>query len=281
MDLTDQQKMLIILSYMKGDNAAGRFVDLMVTTRGIDTMLFTSFEEKLKKSFQPTALVWNTEAALFVLKQGKESVKDYFIWLYQLTKEAKFSVIYHGCTIVNLIWQAVKSEIVESVKWNQPDLIDSTNSQVWETALVKAGEILNQIAKRKQSIYAMRPTYNPCFVPRTQTQQWQFPPPASPPPTPASSTPHLNQPGVFPGCGMSMELGKAQAAGICWVCKKRWPCSDHPPHPHHQIHGITLNGQEISGELFGALQSMMDKAKKDTPQFFQDIVEDLGFQSVQ
>ena len=54
---TDQQKMLIILSYMKGDNAAGRFADLMVTTRGIDTMSFASFEKKLKKTFQPAALV--------------------------------------------------------------------------------------------------------------------------------------------------------------------------------------------------------------------------------
>ena len=149
MDSTDQQKMLIILSYMKGDNAAGRFADLMVTTRGINTMSFTSFEENLKKSFQPTTLVRNTETALFVLKQGKESIKDYFTWLYQLAKEAKFSVTYHGCTIVNLIWQTVKSEIVEFVKRNQPDLIDSTNSQVWETALVRAEEILNQITKIK------------------------------------------------------------------------------------------------------------------------------------
>ena len=47
-DLTDRQKMLIILSYMKGDNAAGRFADLMVTTRGINTMSFASFKEKLK-----------------------------------------------------------------------------------------------------------------------------------------------------------------------------------------------------------------------------------------
>ena len=63
---------------MKGENAAGRFTDLMVTTRGIDTMSFTSFEEKLKKTFQPAALVQNVETTLFALKQGKESVEDYF-----------------------------------------------------------------------------------------------------------------------------------------------------------------------------------------------------------
>ena len=70
--------MLIMLSYMKGNNMAGRFADLMVTTRDIDTMSFTSFEEKLKKIFQPATLVQNTETALFALKQGKESIKDYF-----------------------------------------------------------------------------------------------------------------------------------------------------------------------------------------------------------
>ena len=78
-----------------------------------------------------------------------------------------------------------------------------------------------------------------------------------------------------------MELEKAQVAGICWVCKKLWPCSDHPPRPHCQICGITLNGQEISEEIFGALQAMMDKAEKDASQFSQDIVEDVGFQSIQ
>ena len=139
--------MLIILSYMKGDNAAGRFTDLMVTTRGINTMSFASFKEKLKKTFQPATLVRNAEAALFVLKQGKESIEDYFTQLYQLAEEAKFSVTYHGRTIVNLIQQAVKLEIMEFVEQNQPDLIDSMEPQVWETALVQAEEILNQIAE--------------------------------------------------------------------------------------------------------------------------------------
>ena len=282
---TDRQKMLIILSYMKGDNAAGRFTDLMVTTRGIDTMSFASFKEKLKKTFQPTALVWNAGTALFALKQGKKSIEDYFTRLYQLAEEAKFSVTYHGRTIVNLIRQAVKSEIVEFIEQNQPDLINSTEPQVWEMALVWAVETLNQIAERKRSVYAMGPTYNPCFVPRTQTQQprqSQFPPPASPPPPipTLSSSPHLNEPGVFPGRGAPMELGKVQVAGICQVCKKSWPYPVHPPCPRCQICCITYNGQEISGDMFGALQAMIDQAEKDSTSFSPDVVQDLGFQSV-
>ena len=265
--------MLIILSYMKGDNAAGRFANLMVTTRGIDTMSFTSFKEKLRKMFQPAALVQNAETALFALKQGKESVEDYFTRLYQLAEEAKFSVTYHGRTIVNLIRRAVKSEIVEFVKRNQPNLIGSTEPQVWETALVRAEEILNQITERKRSVFATGPTYNPRFVPRTQTPQKQSTPPLvnSTLPT-SSSSPHPNQASVFPGRGAPMELGKAQAAGICRVCKKPWPCPDHPPRPRCQIHGVTFNGQEISSDMFGTLQAMMEQAEKDS---------DSGFQSVQ
>ena len=100
----------------------------------------------------------------------------------------------------------------------------------------------------------MGPTYNPYFIPKTQTQQQQFPPPTGPPPPILLSfMPHPNQPGVFPGCGMPMELEKAQAAGICRVCKKPWLCPDHSPHPHYQIRGVTFNGQEISREMFGVL----------------------------
>ena len=264
--------MLIILSYMKGDNAAGRFADLMVTTRGIDTMSFTSFEEKLRKTFQPAALVRNAETALFALKQGKESVEDYFTRLYQLAEEAKFSVTYHGRTIVNLIRRAVRSEIVEFVERNQLDLIDSTEPQVWETVLVRAEEILNQIVERKRSVFATGPTYNPQFVPRTQTSKQSNPPPAN---TPSSSTPtstpHPNQAGVFPGRGVPMELGKAQAAGICCVCKKLWPCLDHLHRPRHQIRGGTFNGQEISSDMFGTLRAMMEQAEKDSESGFQSV----------
>ena len=212
-------------------------------------------------------------------------MEDYFTRLYQLAKEAKFSVTYHGRTIVNLIRRAVKSEIVEFVERNQPDLIDSTEPQVWETALVRAEEILNQIMERKRSVYATGPTYNLRFVPKTQTPQKQsYPPPAGPPPLSpptSSSAPHPNQAGVFPGRGVPMELGKAQAAGICRVCKKPWLCPDHPPRPRCQIHGITFNGQEIYGEMFGALQAMMDQAEKDSASFSSDVVQDSGFQSVQ
>ena len=270
---TDRQKMLIILSYMKGDNAAGRFADLMVTTRGIDTMSFTSFEERLRKMFQPAALVRNAETALFALKQGKESVEDYFTRLYQLAEEAKFSVTYHGRTIVNLIRRAVRSEVVEFVERNQPDLIDSTEPHVWEAALVRAEEILNQIAECKRSVFATGPTYNPRFVPRAQTPQKQSnPPPASTSsPIPPVSTPHPNQAGVFPGRGAPMELGKAQAAGICRVCKKPWPCPDHPPRPRRQIRGVTFNGQEISSNMFGTLRAMMEQAEKDAESGFQSV----------
>ena len=70
-------------------------------------------------------------------------MEDYFTRLYQLAEEVKFSITYHRRTIVNLIQRAVRSDIVEFVKRNQPDLIDFTEPQVWETALIRAEEILH------------------------------------------------------------------------------------------------------------------------------------------
>ena len=71
--------------------------------QGASTLCHLPVSKKNLKTFQPAALVRNAETALFALKQGKESVKDYFTWLYQLAEKAKFSVTYYGCTIVNLI----------------------------------------------------------------------------------------------------------------------------------------------------------------------------------
>ena len=50
---SDWQKVLIILSYMKGQNAAGQWVDLYVT-QGLNAVhSFDKFADQLKKTFQP------------------------------------------------------------------------------------------------------------------------------------------------------------------------------------------------------------------------------------
>jgi len=73
----DRQKVLIILSYMKGQNAAGQWADLYVT-QGLNSVhSFDEFAEQLKKVFQPLDIWRNAEKCLLALKQGKETVEDF------------------------------------------------------------------------------------------------------------------------------------------------------------------------------------------------------------
>ena len=50
---SDRQKVPIILSYMKGQNAAGQWADLYII-QGLNTVCsFDEFADQLKKTFQP------------------------------------------------------------------------------------------------------------------------------------------------------------------------------------------------------------------------------------
>jgi len=74
---SNRQKILIILSYMKGQNIAGHWVDLYVT-QGLNSVCsFNKFTEQLKKMFQPPDIRRNAKKRLLALKQGKETVKDF------------------------------------------------------------------------------------------------------------------------------------------------------------------------------------------------------------
>ena len=64
--LSARQTILITLSYMKGDNTAGRYVDLFAETRDIN-MTVKEFEEDLIATFQPASLKRDAEKELLGL----------------------------------------------------------------------------------------------------------------------------------------------------------------------------------------------------------------------
>jgi len=74
---SDRQKVLIVLSYIKEQDAAGRWVDLYIS-QGLNTVCsFNDFADQLKKTFQPPNIQQNAEKCLLALKQGKEMVEDF------------------------------------------------------------------------------------------------------------------------------------------------------------------------------------------------------------
>ena len=51
--LTDTQSIMIVISYMRGDNVAGRFADLYAQENQLGRHLFEKFVELLEDTFLP------------------------------------------------------------------------------------------------------------------------------------------------------------------------------------------------------------------------------------
>ena len=143
---SDRQKVLIILSYMKGQNAAGRWADLYVT-QGLNAVCsFDEFVDQLKKTFQPPDIRRNAEKCLLALRQGKETVEDFMTRLKQLVIEAEYNVAHHSRLLINIMRNGIHNETVEMVERSQPHLLNNASFSAWETALVQASAILQDIA---------------------------------------------------------------------------------------------------------------------------------------
>ena len=219
---TDRQKILIVLSYMKGSNAAGRFTGLYVTQGLLAPLTFDEFMAKLDDAFRPAALQCIAEGKLFKLRQDKETVEDFIIHMKQLIIEANYHVNSHSCLLVNILRNGIRNEVVEYVECSQPELLRLHSFACWEAALIHADQVLSEIAERKRS-------HNTLLVPASTS----FAPRAAPTKVPTSSTSattpsasqlstkadvHPNQPGMFGGAGVPMDINKACAEGKCAKC---------------------------------------------------------------
>lgn len=148
---TDQQKILIILSFMCGENAAGRFADLYMLQHidGLHKASFLDFIEKLTAVFQPCALCCQAEEKLLNLKQGKETVEDFITKMRQLVLEAEYDVVTHGRILIGIIRRGIHNDVVEYVEQAKPELLKSEDFFQWEKAVTRANQVLKEIAARK------------------------------------------------------------------------------------------------------------------------------------
>ena len=225
---TDEQKIMIAISYMRGDNAAGRFADLYAqeVDFDMDAQTFEEFAKKVGETFLPKEIRREAERKLMALKQGpKDSVSDFFIRLKQLTLEAGYDTRVQGRLLIHLTRDSVRNEVVEYVERSNPDLFESESLAKWETALTRAEAILVEIADHKH--HGGHTTFKQTWFGKRAEMT------AS---TSSFLTPkvevHPNQPGTFGAQGgVPMDISKARAKGKCFKCGKPWPCKDHfKPH---------------------------------------------------
>ena len=128
---THFQQILLILSYMKGDNAAGQFTDLFVlsNSKAMRTMTIEEFIGGLAEMFVPAALGQQAEKELYALNQGKGTVEDYLVRMKQLAMQAGYNIDTHAKTLVRLMRQGLKNNIVEYVERSMPNLMETDNVQ--------------------------------------------------------------------------------------------------------------------------------------------------------
>ena len=147
--LTAQQGILIMLSYMRGNNVAGWYTDLFTETKNIN-MMFEEFEMDLTQTFQPASMKWDTENELLGLKQKKDqSMEGYFTYMCQLILKAKYNKDTHASLLVHTAWHGIYNEIMEFVERGQPHLLELEHLGKWEKALVHTDNTLKGIASWK------------------------------------------------------------------------------------------------------------------------------------
>ena len=148
---TDLQQIMIVISYMRGDNATCRFADLYAQEQMLGRHTFEKFAELMEDTFLPKEQKWEAEWKLMVLKQGqKDTVSDFFVRLKHLTIEAGYDTKAQAWLLICITCDGVCNEIVEYVERSNLDLFESESLSKWEKALTRAEAILTEIADRKR-----------------------------------------------------------------------------------------------------------------------------------
>jgi len=177
--------------------------------------------------------------------------------LKQLVIEAEYNVSHHSHLLINIMRNGIHNKTVEMVERSQPHLLNNASFSAWETALVQASTILQDIADRKRG--TVQSTYQRPFGAR--------PLPSTPTPSSSSPTIHPNQPGTFGGQGVPMDISKACAEGKCFKCSQPWPCKEHFKPRQRQACTMVFRGVTIEYTSADGLATAISKIETEKPGF--------------
>ena len=263
---SDVQQIMIVLSYMRGDNAAGRFTDLYAQEQRLGHQSFKKFAESLEETFLPKEMKREAERKLMVLKQGqKDTVSDFFVRMKHLTIEAGYDTTAQARLLIRITRDGVHNEIVEYVERSNPNLFETESLAKWEKALTRAEAILTEIADRKRrggnqnftrNWFGNRQTDKTTTASTSNTTQS----------APKAPEIHPNQVGTFGAQGgVPMDISKARAEGKCFRCRDPWPCTKHFKPRARQIRSFQYRGVNIEYTTAEELEAAITKAEKDFP----------------
>ena len=281
------QKILIVLSTMT-EGSVTAFANNFMRSHSLRLAYYGSkeFTRMLVMHFTLADIKRKAQTALAVIKQhAHESVEAFVIRFNQCIAEAQIDKEHVGAWLVQIIWQAVKPEVVDYVEISQTHMVENENIDKWLVTLIRADRILSEKAKRRRAstVPTDGPSKNKTWNP---TQGYISPNYKGKKPianfsanrsgasapnsstTPATSTattqPGLNQAGMFSAQGgIPMDISKARAEGNCARCGKLWPCAEHMQ--PRRIHEMTFRSHQIRYTNSDELAAEIQRIKKDFP----------------
>ena len=121
--LNSHQKILIVLSTMTEGSVAA-FTNNFMRSHG-SRLAYYGFEEFTRMfamHFAPADIKRKAQTALAIIKQhAHENVEAFVIRFNQCVAEAQINKEHAGAWLVQLIWRAVKPEVVDYVCGNLPN----------------------------------------------------------------------------------------------------------------------------------------------------------------
>ena len=271
---------MIALSLMKG-GLAEQFTNMFVDSHNLKEYSFEEFKWNLLVTFQPADIRRKAKQELASLRQKtNEAIKEFILCFHQCVIEAQYNIGAHGRFLIQILWNAVKQELVEFVEISQVQLIDSDELNDWVHALIQAEQIKTEQKAWKATSTGHSDAPAKSWNANSQNGSNYVSPnyksknpianflanKAAASPTAKSAmlaAIHPNQTGTFGGQGTSMDISKACAEGKCAKCSKPWPCKDHMR--KCIIRQMTFRGQQISYTTADELVAEISHIEKDFP----------------
>ena len=280
------QKILITLSTMTEGSVAA-FANNFMRAHGSRLAYygFKEFTRMLAMHFAPTDIKQKAQMALAIIKQNAhKSVETFIIRFNQCITEAQINKEHAGTWLVQLIWQAVKPEVVDYVEISQTHMVENENINKWLVTLIRTDRILSEKTERWRA--STVPTEGPSKNRSWNPAQGYILPNykgkkpianflanksgalaqifSTPTATMATMQPGLNQPGMFGAQGgVPMDISKACAEGKCTRCGKLWPCAEHVR--PRRIREMTFCGHQIRYTNSDELATAIQQIEKDFP----------------
>ena len=84
------------------------------------------------------------------LKQKKDTVSDFFIWLKHLTVKAGYDTRDQACLLIHITYDGVQNEVIKYVERSNPDLFNLKSLNKWKKVLTRVEAVLKEITDQKK-----------------------------------------------------------------------------------------------------------------------------------